>query len=292
MKIYRLLEAICAQLLLAVAVNAQTSAEPFKLIDPTTSIPLSAYSAGEVETKGGFVFGLALPEKLDKNDYIGYIVGAKTGYAGISHTTGMVRTLLLVVWPDGDTIRTSFRYALDYIAPVLYRGDAKLTQLAHTFNATHFTLTYRCENCFSWEYQGVKGNQSISGDSLQLGWVRGPMPKPVSSQNAIIEYHEEGFGVIPLTPKLAAIPRYEALAAGGGGKKGAAATSSSTPKAGKQPPPLPPKAGKQPPPLKQPTPTALPGLLPLSPLPPLKSGFPKVPGPKVPVPVAPVGPKI
>jgi hypothetical protein len=58
----------------AVAVKAQTSAEPFKLIDPTTSIPLSAFSAGEVETKGGFLFGLALPEKLDKNDYIGHIV--------------------------------------------------------------------------------------------------------------------------------------------------------------------------------------------------------------------------
>jgi hypothetical protein len=32
-----------------------------------------------------------------------------------------------------------------YMAPREYTGNAKLTPLGHSVNATHFTLTYHCE---------------------------------------------------------------------------------------------------------------------------------------------------
>jgi hypothetical protein len=57
----------------AATVNAQSDGA-YNLTDPSTSIVFTAYSVGEKATKGDFTFGFVLPQKLDRNDYLGYIV--------------------------------------------------------------------------------------------------------------------------------------------------------------------------------------------------------------------------
>jgi cellobiose dehydrogenase (acceptor) len=82
----------------------------------------------------------------------------------------MTNNLLLMAYPYQGQILTSFRWAPGYDMPVLYTGNAKLTQISSTINLTHYTLIYRCENCMQWNQNGATGGQSTSSSFLLLGW--------------------------------------------------------------------------------------------------------------------------
>lgn len=71
----------------------------------------------------------------------------------------MVKSLLMVLWLDGTTIRHSFRYATlvesngnsvlltacsQYKDPYIYTSSVPFTELSKTINATHMAITYRC----------------------------------------------------------------------------------------------------------------------------------------------------
>lgn len=82
----------------------------------------------------------------------------------------MTNTLLLMAYPHGDEILTAFKWATAYEMPVPYAGDAKLTQISSTINATHYTLIYRCEGCLAWSQDGTTGSVSTSSAFMLLGW--------------------------------------------------------------------------------------------------------------------------
>ena len=56
----------------------------------------------------------------------------------------MVNNLLLIAYPQKSQVLTSFRWATEYGPPVLYTGNAKLTQVSSVVNSTHYSVIFRC----------------------------------------------------------------------------------------------------------------------------------------------------
>ncbi|KAK0710886.1 cellobiose dehydrogenase [Lasiosphaeris hirsuta] len=120
---------------------------------------------GGSQTQGGLKFGVALPSDglaVDASEFIGYLQcsskdATNTGWCGIPLGGPMTNSLLLTAWPNKDAIYTSFRYATGYAMPDVYTGNAKLTQIKSTINATYYTLVFRCQNCLQWNQGGQTG---------------------------------------------------------------------------------------------------------------------------------------
>jgi len=83
----------------------------------------------------------------------------------------MTSSLLLLAYPSGNKVLTSFRWATDYAPPAVYTGDAKLTQVSSTVNSTHYSVLFRCQNCLSWSQGGETGAAPTSVGFLVLGWA-------------------------------------------------------------------------------------------------------------------------
>ncbi|KAI8241346.1 Cellobiose dehydrogenase [Colletotrichum sp. SAR 10_96] len=184
-------------LLEGVAAQAST---PTTYTDPTTGIIFSTWSATTAQTAGGLTYGFALPQNaltVDANEYVGYLQcasknGQGTGWCGISLGGTMTNKLLVMAWPNGNEILTSFRWATGYDMPAVYAGDAKLTQISSTINATHYTLIYRCQNCFQWNHNGATGSVSTSAGSMVLGWAQAfsSPTNPTCPANIVLAQHE------------------------------------------------------------------------------------------------------
>ena len=86
----------------------------------------------------------------------------------------MTNAILLIAWPSGDQVLTSFRWATGYGMPGAYSGDAKLTQIASSVNGSTFELLFRCQGCFSWDQGGNTGSVSTTGGTLVLGYGLAP----------------------------------------------------------------------------------------------------------------------
>ncbi|KAF2841371.1 carbohydrate-binding module family 1 protein [Patellaria atrata CBS 101060] len=202
-------------------------------IDPQTDIVFQRYSVADGQTTGGFQFGYVLPTTSSTwDEYIGYMVGSRIngqGFTGFSHGGGMPASLLLVAWVDGEQVRTSFRWAGGYTEPEIYTGNATLTQIAHSINETHFTLTYRCQWCWYWNQEGAEGQNPPNSDFQLLGWAqadRSPNP-PTSNEGSVIQ-HNNGFGLFGANPENARNSAYSSWAASATAEPTATATVTST----------------------------------------------------------------
>ncbi|TID22841.1 Glucose-methanol-choline oxidoreductase [Venturia nashicola] len=188
---------------------------PQPFTDPESGILFSQYSAPVTADvpKGGFQLGVAFPPNFDKNEYIGHLVGSRPqgkGWVAISHSPQMLDTLILLAWVHGQEVRTSFRYATNYTQPDIYSGALSFSQLAHTINKTHFTVTYRCQGCFSWNYKGKTGSVNMKAESILFGWGQGSRdPSMPSNNNSPVDFHDNGFGIIATVPSLGANPKYD-----------------------------------------------------------------------------------
>ena len=84
--------------------------------EPNTGF--SFYTTSTTGTKGGFTWGYALPPgsmTTAATEYLGYVVAPINApgpsWSGISHGGTMTNSLLLMFWPNGNSVMTSFRYA-------------------------------------------------------------------------------------------------------------------------------------------------------------------------------------
>ncbi len=109
----------------------------------------------------------------------------------------MTNSLLLTAWPHDGEIFTSFRYSSGYAMPDVYTGNAKLTQISSTVNATHYTLVFRCQNCLQWSHNGQAGGATTSAGYMLLGWVQAfPAPgNPSCPDQITLEQHDNGMGI-------------------------------------------------------------------------------------------------
>ncbi|KAJ9137225.1 Fungal cellulose binding domain-containing protein [Pleurostoma richardsiae] len=210
-----------------------SDATPVPYTDPATGIVFGTWSVPDAppngdsegpETSGGLTFGVALPSdalETDATEFIGYLQCASkdatnTGWCGMSFGGGMTNALLLVAWPYDGEILTSFRYATAYAMPDPYTGNATLTQISSTINATHYTLIFRCQNCLSWTQDSQTGGVSTSSRFWLLGWAQAT-PPPGNAQcpdQITLLQHDNGMNLFPATlGDEAANPSYTSWAA-------------------------------------------------------------------------------
>ncbi|KAF6794624.1 cellobiose dehydrogenase [Colletotrichum sojae] len=192
--------------------EAQAST-PTIYTEPSTGIVFNTWSASNAQTPGGMTYGFALPENAlttDANEYVGYLQCATktagTGWCGISLGGTMTNKLLVMAWPNNGEILTSFRWSSGYDMPQVYAGDARLTQISSTVNATHYTLLYRCQNCFNWNHNGATGSSSTSAGFFVLGWAQAfSSPTNPSCPSAInlVQHENQGIHGSGLDPSIA-----------------------------------------------------------------------------------------
>ncbi|KAM7188670.1 cellobiose dehydrogenase [Naviculisporaceae sp. PSN 640] len=183
------------------------SSTPETWSDPATGIVFNTWGIpnGGPQTQGGFKFGVALPENaltVDANEFIGYLECSSkdlvnTGWCGVSFGGPMTNSLLLMAWPHGDEVYTSFRFASGYALPDVYQGNAKLTQISSKVNATHYSLSFRCQNCLSWGEGEMARTVPTTGGYMVLGWVQAfeAPGNPTCPAQITMEQHNNGMGI-------------------------------------------------------------------------------------------------
>ncbi|KAJ5857752.1 hypothetical protein N7455_008646 [Penicillium solitum] len=189
------------------------SGTPVAYTDPDTGITFDTWTVSETLSKGGFTFGIALPSDAlttDASEFIGYLLCSSqnttsTGWCGVSLGGTMTNSLLLLAYPYGGSILTSFRYTTGYHMPDAYTGNAELTQISSTINATHYNLIFRCSNCLQWTQGSESGNASTSTGLMDLGWAQAfPAPgNPSCPSNITLNYHDNGHNIWAATLKNA-----------------------------------------------------------------------------------------
>lgn len=89
-------------LLFAGLAAAQT---PSPYTDPKSGITLNTF----IDPTSGYFFGLALPNDTTGTDFIATIGGKGTGWSGASLGGTMLGKLLVLAWPNGNAVVSSFR---------------------------------------------------------------------------------------------------------------------------------------------------------------------------------------
>lgn len=112
----------------------------------------------------------------------------------------MNNNLLFLAYPYEDTVLTSLRFGSGYSMPGVYTGNANVTQISSSINATHFTLLFRCENCLTWDQNGQTGNATTSKGRLVLGWAQSTeSPSNPSCPDNISLVQHDNQGIISAT---------------------------------------------------------------------------------------------
>ncbi|KAJ2987264.1 hypothetical protein NUW58_g4607 [Xylaria curta] len=165
-----------ATAVLAAAASIRTclAQEPILYTDPGTGIEFGTWEQADM------TIGMALPKDAltaNATEFIG-LLKCSTAWCGLSYGESgqMTQALLLVAWPYGDEVLTSFRYATGYSFPDEYKGQANLTQISSKITDTGFELIYRCQGCFSWDNEGATGGVATSSGFLILGRAAGKTP--------------------------------------------------------------------------------------------------------------------
>jgi cellobiose dehydrogenase (acceptor) len=127
----------------------------------------------------------------------------------------MTQALLLVAWPYGDQIMTSFRYTPGYQFPPVYKGDAKLTQISSFVNETTYELIYRCQNCFTWSASGANVSVQTSQKFFVIGRAAGSkaVTNPGCPDKVNFAFHDNGYGQFGADLSLAVQPSYSSWTA-------------------------------------------------------------------------------
>jgi len=192
----------------ALALASSATAQVFAPYTDANGIKFWQATFSTTVGKGKAQWGMALPAATETgmtDEYIGHLVVPKVDagtWMGLSHMSEMTGSLLLLTWLDGKNVMTSFRYATGYVAPEIYTGNATLSQISHSVNDTHYELTYRCENCWKWEQDGVPGSQvpaTTSAAAQLIGWAQATSAptNPGSADSAIKQHANDGiFGAL------------------------------------------------------------------------------------------------
>ncbi|KAK7428061.1 hypothetical protein QQZ08_005493 [Neonectria magnoliae] len=170
--------------------NFKSLALGIAYIDPDTNITFQKFT----DTASSFSFGIALPSNPTA-DFIGQISAPITdGYAGLSLTTSMAKSLLIVAWPNGESVVSSLRKATGYANPDVLDDDTvslKTIASGTSVNDTAFTYTFLCEGCI----KGDSTTFAATDDSPAIGWALSTtaLDNP-SAAGGALNYHSAGFG--------------------------------------------------------------------------------------------------
>ncbi|KAH7135418.1 hypothetical protein B0J11DRAFT_502240 [Dendryphion nanum] len=145
-------------------IGAAQTAAPYT--DAKSGITFNAF----INPTSGYFFGLALPANGTGNtDFIATIGGKGTGYSGVSLGGGMLSKLLVLAWPNAQTVVSSFRKTANYGSPAVATGTFTQTPIANgTYvNSTHWTYTFLCSKCILAD----KSTFGAADTTAQIGWA-------------------------------------------------------------------------------------------------------------------------
>ncbi|KAL5418351.1 hypothetical protein PMIN03_001073 [Paraphaeosphaeria minitans] len=138
-------------------VRAQTAA-PYT--DVKSGITFQAY-----QHTTGYFLGVALLENPTGNtDLIVTIGGKGTGWSGASLAGPMKNALLVLAWPNNNTIVSSFRKTNQYGSPPVPTGAFMQLPIANgTYtNTTHWTYTFVCSKCIQSDGTTFAANENTT----------------------------------------------------------------------------------------------------------------------------------
>ncbi|KAF5390938.1 hypothetical protein D9757_003923 [Collybiopsis confluens] len=177
-------------------------------IDPDNGITFYGITDPVHHVTFGYVFPPVSPASTE---FIGEIVAPiDTEWAG----------LLLMAWPNGNTVMGTNRYATDYVQPLPYAGPI-ITNLPSTkVNSTHWKWVYRLWN-------GGSLNTNTFGAPA---WVFSSIPvdNPSDISTDFQEHTDFGFYGMDFTAAHASAQDYNNWAAGGTGSSGGGGSGTPT----------------------------------------------------------------
>lgn len=192
--------------------------------DPETSITFWQNTWSTGIGSGNAQFGMVLPpanatEYAD--EYIGRLVATRPEggtWMGLTHTSGMTNSLILLTWVNGEEVLSSFRIASGYVEPEIYAGNASLGRIDSFVNETHYGLTYRCQDCWRWEQDGASSSQvpkTTSAAAQLMGWAQATAAptNPEQSDAGIVQHASADIFVVSVaSARNAAYASWAALA--------------------------------------------------------------------------------
>ncbi|KAL1857652.1 hypothetical protein VTK73DRAFT_7981 [Phialemonium thermophilum] len=142
------------------------------------------------EPTSGVTYKVAIPE-VDAAPFdmiVSIEAPASAGWAGFAAGGCMLRSPILVAWPNGNSTVVSPRWATAYHPPALYNGTTAKVLSSSTSNSTHWTASVLCTGCSKWDGGALdpKGNATF-GWGVSSHAVDSPS-NPASS----IRFHDVG----------------------------------------------------------------------------------------------------
>ncbi|KAG6918092.1 substrate-specific activator of APC-dependent proteolysis [Tephrocybe rancida] len=197
--------------------------------DPDNGISFWGYTDPVHQVTYGYVFPpLAASGSAQSNEFIGEIVAPiATKWAGVSPGGSMLQNLLLVVWPNGNSIVRSARYSTDYVQPTAMTGPVLTDLPSTTVNSTHWKWVYRCVN--SWPIAG--GTKSIPVDGFGVpAWVYSSVgvDNPTDPQSTFLEHTDFGFFGLDYSAAHVSQELYDKWKTGGTGGPSPTTTTTTT----------------------------------------------------------------
>ncbi|KAH8806689.1 hypothetical protein DL96DRAFT_1698942 [Flagelloscypha sp. PMI_526] len=177
-------------------------------------IGLGFYEAGH-----GVQYGYILPpigaDGTLPTEFIGEIVAPLSAkWIGVGLNSAMANDLLLVAWPNGNSVVRSARMATDYVQPTVYSTPI-LTDLPTTkVNSTHWKWIFRCQNCTSWPGGALQQNTTYPTAYV---WASTEVDTPSDPASDMIQHDEFGIFVMPWASARVSQADYDNYAAGGTG---------------------------------------------------------------------------
>lgn len=183
----------CLNLIAIATITHRTSAQstdPFT--DPLTGIEFQRFFGA----KTSFGFGIALPQN-PSTDFIGQLdvpMPNGQGWAGISLQDDMVDPLLIVAWPNGNSVVSSFRIARNEDdSPPVVQGDFSIVEIPEgtVVNDTHMIYTFLCQNCL--DNGKISFSPQDTAGKFGMGWALADRPvSDAADPAAELPFHNVG----------------------------------------------------------------------------------------------------
>ncbi|ELQ39829.1 hypothetical protein OOU_Y34scaffold00477g2 [Pyricularia oryzae Y34] len=183
---------------------AQGSSSPVTDVD--TGFVFAAYSGRYDTSNGAIQFRVAVPSGVGTNEpydaVLQVVAPTAVGWAGVAWGGSMTYNPLTVVWPSGQTVTLSSRWATPrgrchkkraHAAPAPYTVPVyEVLKTGTRVNSTHWQITAKCSGCTS--FQGRAGAaptwlRPTGSNRLAFAMARTAPSQPASNTSAIL-YHE------------------------------------------------------------------------------------------------------
>ncbi|KAI0051610.1 hypothetical protein FA95DRAFT_1602622 [Auriscalpium vulgare] len=165
--------------------------ESSSYVDPRNGITFQGLTDPTYGVTYGAVFPPLVSSGAQSTEFIGEIVAPLAAkWIGLALGGAMLDNLLLVAWPNGNSIVYSTRYATDYVQPVAYPGPVITNLPSTSVNATHWNWVFRCQNCTSWSGGSL---DTTSGAAWAWAYGNTTVDTPSNNASTFAEHSDFGF---------------------------------------------------------------------------------------------------